>query len=229
MSPSRRPSRRLAVLVALSLGLSAPAGAQQHTTPIVVVDQERLFQDSRYGQRVLSEIDDRSAALAAENRGIEARLVAEESELTELRATLSVSAFRARADDFDTRVEALRDAQDAKGRDVARFRDEAQQRFYLRIGEVLTGILAERDAQVLLDRRSVLSVIDSVDITDLAIARIDAAFGAGELPDLPAEEDAPAPPPADGATAPGTAPDPSAPEAGAPPPPATDGGADTPR
>ena len=147
--------------------------------PIVVVDQERLFDNSQYGQRVLAEIDDRSTALAAENREIEAELTAEEGELTEIRKTASRDAFRDMATAFDERVSAIRAEQDAKLRAVSRLRDEARQTFYGLIGDVLRDILSERGALVLLDRRAVLSTVDAADITAQAIQRIDDEIGDG--------------------------------------------------
>ncbi|MBJ3762888.1 OmpH family outer membrane protein [Maribius pontilimi] len=187
--PRSRSFRRLAAALCLSLASGVTAAAQDAREtdaplrlPVVVVDQERLFDDSEYGQRVLAEIDSRSEELAAENRRIEAELTAEERALTELRKTVSQDVFRARAAAFDARVTQLRAEQDAKLRAVSRLRDEARQTFYGLIGDVLRQILAERGALVLLDRRAVLSAVDAADITPLAIRRIDAEIGDG-VPD----------------------------------------------
>lgn len=184
MSRSRpRSDLLLALCLALCLPLAAAAqdGAEtpQARSAVVVVDQDRLFDASLYGQRILAEIDRRTDELAAENRKIEAELIAEERALTELRGVLSVEEFRARAEDFDARVEALRAQQDAKVRAVGRLRDEARKEFYGRVGSILSQILSERGAAVLMDRRAVLSSAEDVDITDAAIARIDAAIGDG--------------------------------------------------
>ncbi|SEM87922.1 OmpH family outer membrane protein [Palleronia pelagia] len=179
-------------LLGLAVLLAGPAASQSGAVPsdpgrlaVAVVDQERLFNDSQFGQRILAEIDRASTALAAENRRIEADLVAEERRLTDERPTLDPETFRARARDFDDRVTSLRQEQDAKLRAVGRLRDDARQVFYGRVGAILRDILAERGALVLLDRRAVLSVLDTADITDIAIARIDAVIGDGG--DLPIE------------------------------------------
>lgn len=189
-----RPRSDLLAAICLALWLPLAAAAQDRPeasavrSAVVVVDQDRLFDASLYGQRVLAEIDRRTDELAAENRKIEAKLTAEERALTELRAVLSVEEFRSRAEDFNARVEALRAQQDAKVRTLGRLRDEARQEFYERAGPILSQILFERGASVLMDRRAVLSAAEGVDITDVAIMRIDAAIDDGTEQDEGAVE-----------------------------------------
>jgi Skp family chaperone for outer membrane proteins len=164
--------------------LSALPSAAQLQPPepapgILVVNQERLIAQSRYGRRIQAELEEVSAALAAENRSIEARLTAEELELTELRDTLPPEDFRARADAFDTRVEQIRAEQEAKARDLTEQADMAQAQFFERAGPILLGIVRERGAAVLMDSRAVLLSAERVDITEEAIAEIDATLGDG--------------------------------------------------
>lgn len=183
--------------------LAAPSPAQD-ARPVVIIDQERLFRQSAYGQRVLSEIDRESAALAAENRRIEAELVEAERELTALRSSLPQDEFRARARAFDARVKRHRSEQDAKTRALSRVQDTAQQDFFREAGPVLSALLDDLGASVLLDSRAVLAASGSADITAAAIERLDATLGAGEpdleVPDAPSvgEPDRDAPETANG-------------------------------
>jgi Skp family chaperone for outer membrane proteins len=176
--------RRLA-LIAL-IALSAPAaGAQDQGTvlsPILTIDQDRLFAETRPGLRSMQAIEAEADALVEENRRIEMELRAEEIALTEERGTLDPDAFAELADAFDAKVQRIRAAQDAKARDLALKQEEARQSFFLEIGGVLSEIVRERGAVMILDRRDVFLSADGVDITDDAIARINAA----------AEQDAPA-------------------------------------
>ncbi len=146
---------------------------------IAVVDQERMFQESLFGQRVLGEIDARSEALASENRRIEAELTGEERALTDERPDLDPKAFRERADAFDEKVTGIRDEQDAKARTLANYQEEERQAFARAVAPILSRLLADLDAEVLLDRRVVLTVADRADVTERAVERIDAALGAG--------------------------------------------------
>lgn len=182
----------LTILRAAALGVAAlllpvtPVVAQStlQTRPaILVLNQERLLSQTLFGQRIQTELETASAALAAENRRIEAQLTEEELDLTRRRPLLSPEEFRVLADEFDTRVTAIRADQSAKGRDLQSQSDAAQQRFFEETLPVLLEIVQSRGAAVLLDSRSVLLSAGSIDITDAAIAAIDEGLGnGGEAP-----------------------------------------------
>lgn len=175
---------RLGLLAAVLFWASAHLGAAQETgtlvSPILTLDQERLFEGSGLSDRVSAEIERRSQELAEQNRRIEAELVAEELALTEQRPSLSAADFRALADAFDEKVQRLRAEQDAKQLELQRLRDEERQSFLGQITPVLATIVRERGALIVIDRRAAILSADAIDITDEAIARINAALdGAG--------------------------------------------------
>ncbi|WP_170106743.1 OmpH family outer membrane protein [Rhodovulum imhoffii] len=164
---------------AVALGGYSPVCAQEPvlSTPIVTVDQERLFTDSAYGAALLKQIHEESTTLAAENREIEAELIEEERALTDQRASLPPEDFRNLAQVFDEKVISIRQAQDAKTRALAQKREVAQQEFFQAIVPILTQIVRERRAVAVLETRAVVLSADQIDITDEAIARIDARLG----------------------------------------------------
>lgn len=216
-------------LLALALAagaFAAPALAQEAAppslqTPILTVDQDRLFGETLWGKRVAQRIETDSAALAAENRRIEAELTAEEQALTDRRPAMPAEEFRALADDFDARVTEFRRTQDRKARTIGRIHDAERQAFFQAALPVMAEVLRGHGAVVVLDNRAIFLAADAIDATEEMIARIDATLGAGEdvaVPEEPAgeepdgEEADPAPqgesPPAPGAapTAPPTTP-----------------------
>ena len=160
-----------------AFGAALPVRAQE-ALGVAVVDQDRLFRQSRLGAALLSEIDQRAASLAAENRTIEAELTEEERALTEARAGLDTQDFRARAEAFDQKVRQIRAEQDAKSEAVARMQESARQEFVRRVTPILAALLTEVGASVLLDQRIVLASGPGADLTDRAIARIDAEIDA---------------------------------------------------
>lgn len=149
------------------------------STPIVVLNQERLLSQSLYGQRIQREVEAAGAALAAENRRIEAQLTEEELRLTEQRATMSAEDFRPLAGEFDIRVEGIRAAQEAKSRALQSQAEAAQAEFFERAFPLLIQVLRAREAAVLMDSRAVLLSVEGADITEAAIALIDAEIGEG--------------------------------------------------
>lgn len=210
MAPWRAAVWWGAVLVAALLvqGLlgAAPLRAQSQPSPegILVLNQERFYGASLYGRRVQAELEAASQALSAENREIEAQLTEEELRLTNERASLPVEEFRALADEFDARVVEIREAQDAKGRRLATQAEAARQRFFELAVPVLLELVRDRGAAVIMDSRAVILSADAVDITDEALARIDATVGDGgdgpllEAPDQGGPRPRPDPDPGQG-------------------------------
>ncbi|MEX0370592.1 MAG: OmpH family outer membrane protein [Tateyamaria sp.] len=172
-------------LIGLAFGilLACAAAAQDVRSPILTIDSDRVYQDSAFGQRVRSDIEARTTALAEDNRRIEAELEAEEQQLTDQRAEMEPTAFRALADAFDARVEVIRREREAKSREIAALLDQNRDRFLIAAAPVLESIMREAGAAVILEQRSVFISANAIDITDLAIARIDAVLGDGTQPD----------------------------------------------
>ncbi|KUJ86237.1 outer membrane chaperone Skp [Ruegeria marisrubri] len=147
--------------------------------PILTISSDRLFSESAFGQRVIREIEAEGAALAAENERIVAELSREEKELTQKRAEMDPDAFRELADAFDRKVQSHRDGQRAKLEALGARGEEARGTFLQLARPILVALLHDSGAGVILERSSVFLSSDATDITDIAIARIDAAIGDG--------------------------------------------------
>lgn len=178
--------------------LAAPVLAQTLaappvSSPILTIDQERLYADSAWGKRASAYLSDESVRLSAENRELEAKLVAEEKDLTDARPTMDPEVFRKAADAFDARVVDLRRTQDAKARAIARISDAERQRFYAAALPAMGEVLRQRGAVVVLDSRAIFVSIEAIDVTDEMIAAIDTTVGAGENAPDPAPEAMPPP------------------------------------
>ena len=200
------PARWTALLAGLACAL-AVGPAQAQTPPpvsvapastVVVLDRDLLFSQSRFGQRISRDIEEASEDLAAENQAIQADLEAEELALTARRDAMEMEAFRGLATAFDERVTRIRQTQDAKARAIGQETERAQQVFLEQVNPVLVQLARETGALVILDRRNVIASADQVDITTLALERIDAVLGEGEAllrtppeprPDRPAAAD----------------------------------------
>ena len=130
-------------------------------------------------------------------------MTAEEQRLTDLRAHADNAEFREMADAFDARVQDLRQQQDAKARALATRDDAARRSFFSAAQPVLAEILREAGAALILERANVLLSANAIDITDLAIARVNAQIGDGS--DLPAPAPEPTSEPAEDASAGGPA------------------------
>ena len=176
--------RVLALLAMLGCGgaVVPAAQAQQLGLPqsaILTISSDRLFNESEFGKRVGREIEADGRVLAAENRRIEAELTEEEQALTDRRASMDPTEFRALADAFDEKVQFIRTAQDAKLRALDQRSDEARAQFFEAARPVLGNLMRETGAGVILERASVFASASATDITDLAISRMNEAIGEG--------------------------------------------------
>ena len=183
MTVSSLPIKRLGLVVAIALGLFAfQSHAQQTQQRIFSLSQERLFSQSVFGQRVQADLGRMSGEIAAENRRIEEELKVEEQDLTDRRASLEPGEFRVLADAFDKKVETIRMAQTQKSVDLNAFAEAEQQRFFSSVFPVLVDLAQELSATAILDERSTIIASEQMDITGIAVQRVDSALGDGIAP-----------------------------------------------
>lgn len=158
-------------------GLAQSVGVVQ--SEILIVDPERLFDETQLGARMTTEYQAAREELAARNRKLEAELEAEEKLLTDLRAEITPDEFRQMADAFDAKVQDIRKESERRVRDLERSRDGAPLNFMRMVEPVLVDIMRAAGGVVVIDARTVLLRADVIDITDVAIARIDSVIGEG--------------------------------------------------
>lgn len=191
----------LAVLVMIAIAPAQSAPAQEMgvvQSDVLVLDPERLFSETLFGKRLNADYLAQREALIAKNRKLEAELEAEEQDLTDLRAKKTPEEFRDLADAFDTKVQKIRADADRAVRDLELSRERAPVTFMRTVEPVLIELMHDADGAVVLDVRSVLLRADVIDITDLAISRIDQRIGegptaeqSGERPERPPETNEP--------------------------------------
>ncbi len=196
----RRRGALASYLGAAGLALAAPLPAQPvlefslgedaQTAEVAqlllrTIDDERLFRESEFGQRVAQEIDTASRALEAENDRLLAELTAREAELTELRAEMTVEEFRAAASAFDIEAETIRRDQAEKRQRLVQFEDSERRRFFGQSAPVLQQVLEQSGGLVLIDARAVIIGIPGLDMTEEAVEAMNTAFGDGGDPPFP--------------------------------------------
>jgi Skp family chaperone for outer membrane proteins len=180
--------RALAWYLALALGAATPQAAPAQTAAqpappqILTLDEERLYSASLYGKALEARALVASQALAAENRKIEAELSAEEAALTTKRPTVTAEAFAVLAEAFDAKVERIRAEQQAKAEKLTQNRDAGRKQFLNAAVPILADLMREAGAYAIVHRNALVLAFDAMDITDRAIAALDAKLGDGSSP-----------------------------------------------
>jgi Skp family chaperone for outer membrane proteins len=149
-----------------------PVAQSAFQSQVLTINQQRLFEESQFGKESLTRLEADSRALQAEIRKVETDLEIEERLLTERRATLPPAQFQPLASEFDDKVEKIRGSWGEKDRDLKRQREEDQQKFIQLAVPILAQLMQDMGAVMLIDQSAVMLSLDRVDITQIAIARI---------------------------------------------------------
>ncbi len=179
------------ICAAIATGAAAQDSEIEEPTRLVVrsqiltISSERLFPETQFGQALTAELNEERRIFVAENQRLAEVLRSEELALTERRATLSREEFAILAEEFDARVQAARSERDLGEADIEA-RAAAQEREFLgRVQPILAQIMSEAGAVVLIEANTAFLRADAIDITALAIARINAATQQTETPGEP--------------------------------------------
>ncbi len=163
------------VFAAFVLALTAHWASAQNSS-VLLMDADAVYQRSVFAAFLRQPLEDRRVALAQENADLVAELEAEELALTEQRPTMVPADFQDAARAFDEKAKRTRQEQDRKELDIQQGLATVRRQFFVQIQPVVAEIMQERGASLVLENSSVLYGLPSVNITDAAIARIDAAF-----------------------------------------------------
>jgi len=185
----------------LCLLVAGAAGAQQEAevrapaarvaTSILTMDVDRLFSTSAFGERISREFQLGNEALNTENRVISDALRQEELALAAQRPSMEPALFRTEAEAFDEKAQAIRRSQDAKRRELDETLNIGREQFLQVSRPILEQLMMDSGAVVILERRTVVMSLGTIDITDVAIERVNAAIGDGS--GLIVQEPAPEP------------------------------------
>ncbi len=140
---------------------------------VLIVDMQRIKSDTSAGRDMLAKqagIRQRIQENLGERRE---RLRDEEKRLAEERENLDPEEFREQVLAFEKQVFADREFSERESRRLQLVLFRASAMLKERATAVLAGIMREREAAVLLDSTQIVLSVDSLDITDEAIRRLD--------------------------------------------------------
>ncbi len=176
-------SRRAVCQVLAGAAVAAPAHAQDEgRTPVLIVDMARIRTDTLAGKDMLAKIEDIRKRIESDLAERAVALREEEQQIAEDRATLSSEDFRERVRIFEKQVFENRQFSERENRRLQLVRANGSKLLRERVTAVLARIMVARRADVMLDSTQIVLSVDSLDITDEAIARLDEVFPEMPLP-----------------------------------------------
>jgi len=172
------------LFIAVSLvfaSLTLPAySADAQGANIVVIDQARLLRESAggqdiqrklqaIGQTIQAELQAEQSALETEGRALEGRAANRSQE-----EVAADTAFISQMQSFQRKSQAFAQKSQIRSQELQQTEQNAINEFYTALQPVLEQVLAERGANVMLERSSVMMAAPELDATDLAISKINA-------------------------------------------------------
>ena len=162
----------------ICLTLSVPLYGTENSV-LFTVDLDKLLRASNFGKSIIRANNSARKALQNENEKLEAELLSEEKELSNLRKSLSADDFRIKAIEFDEKVTNIRRQQSEKEKSLVEGARKEEAVFLKQIYPLLYELLSQRGGSVLVDQRNVILWDNSVDLTDDAIEVINRTLGNG--------------------------------------------------
>lgn len=166
-------------IAALALGfMAAPAAAQKLSPPtIVIVDMDRIVNESAAGKTAGTEIQTKVNTLRTRANTLQTQLKADAESIQKGQAdkTLAGAALEARAKAFGDKQQ---QAQQELGRlenDVQRTRQYVVEQITNAANPIITTVMREKGASIALQEGATLQHSASLDITNDVIARLNTA------------------------------------------------------
>lgn len=159
------------VLCLFFLVLSQPVSSTDQAL-VFTVDMNKLLKLSNFGQDLIRRNNLARLILQNENEVLEAELLSEEKVLSDLRKSLSLDDFRAKAIEFDKKVTIIRSEQSKKEDALIDNIRREEANFYKNIYPLLYQLISDLGGSILIDQRNVVLWNSSVDITEDAIVII---------------------------------------------------------
>ena len=144
---------------------------------ILVLSQDGLFKKSAPGRALIEIFEDRRSKLRLEAAEIEQQFIAEEKSLTQKRALLNADDFQILAEEFDVKVEKMRNSRANKDRKLQQDFIAWRKKFVQIVLPIVREQMSRFDALVVLDTNNRGLIYDKkVNVTEVIIKRLDEEF-----------------------------------------------------
>lgn len=168
-------STETAASPAATPGLPA-ASASTTSTPapkILVIDRSAILRQSVAGKDMITQIDALSKSAETEFKGEEDKLRSDAQALQQQMAVLAPEVRAQKTKEFDARQQALQKKVQDRQNQIQAGVYKARKQIEDALGPVLEALMTERGANLLFDRNAIVLGTVDVDITGVAIQRLD--------------------------------------------------------
>jgi outer membrane protein len=197
---------------------AAGAASAVQTPRIIVIDRQQLLQRSAAGKDIFTQTQTLSKQLETQLRTEETQLQTEAVQLQQQMAIMAADLRAQKEKDFTAKQQAFQTRVQQRQAQIQASFNQAAREVEMALDPILQAIMRERNANMVLDRSAVIVATSDIDVTPVALQRLDRALPRVkvDLVPLPAAGTQPAGAGAPAAAAPPAAPAPAAAKAAAP-------------
>ena len=138
-----------------------------------MIDLRRVISESKVGHDIQRQVEALKAQATGELNGEGQALQHEQMALQQQAANLAADVKARRIKEFETKRKAFQDKVQKRGGMIQGGVMKAQAQVEQALGPVLQGLMRERGATIMMDRSSVLLAPNAIDVTVVAIQRLD--------------------------------------------------------
>jgi outer membrane protein len=143
---------------------------------IMVVDADRILQQSKASQSIQSQISAQEQAYQKELTAKQNELDTEQSELVREQHTMPVDQFDDKRHAFSKKVEDMQKEVESRKRALQQAAAEAIEKLKRKFVEVVNGVAQERHSNMVLLRSALVISDPAYDVTDVVAQRLDQAI-----------------------------------------------------
>ncbi len=151
-----------------------PAPAAGTPAPVIlVIDRNAILRASKVGQSIVAQVNGYTQAAESEFKGQAAALRGQEQQLQQQIAILAPDVKAKKIKAFQGQQQAFQQKVQERQAQIQGGVMQARQQVETALGPILQGIMAERHANLLLDRNAIVLGTVNIDITATAVQRLD--------------------------------------------------------
>jgi len=170
-APAPAPAAALAPAPA-----QAAAGAAAAAPRIIVIDRQLILQRSAAGKEMLSQAQNLSKQAETQFKNEEAALTAEAGQLQQQLAILAPDVRDQKEKDFTNKQQAFQGRVAQRQAEIQAGFNKAAHEVEVALEPILKSIMVERGANMVVDRSAVILSSVDVDVTPIAVQRLDKAL-----------------------------------------------------
>ena len=173
-APALTAPAPLAAAPAPGAGLTVPGGGA--IPRLIVIDRNFILQRSSAGQEMLAQAQALSKQAETEFKAQEAALTTEAGQLQQQLAILAPDVRDQKEKDFTTKQQAFQARVTQRQAEIQAGFNKTARQLEVALEPILKAIMTERGANMVLDRTSVILSSVDIDVTPVAVQRLDKAL-----------------------------------------------------